>query len=93
MEIPKRNAPSLYTPETIIFKSGLENADTSKPISVYTDSNGNQAVANGNHRAYSAWTKGILPELPREVIGKIPRDISKDPNYKEISKLKVVNRQ
>jgi hypothetical protein len=92
MEIHKNNTPSLYTQETIIFRSGLNNVNSLKPIWVCIDTNGNQAVTNGNHRAYKAFLNGSLSELPREIIGKIPRDISKDPNYKEISKLKVLDK-
>ncbi|KKQ28291.1 MAG: hypothetical protein US43_C0021G0008 [Candidatus Levybacteria bacterium GW2011_GWA1_37_16] len=84
--------PSLFTQEVTVLRSGLEKADRSKPVSVYTDSEGNQALADGNHRAYSACLTGTLSELPRKIIGKIPRDVSKDPNYKEISKLKVVDK-
>ena len=92
MEIPRKNVPFLYTQEVIVFRSGLEKADTSKSVFIYVDSNGNQALADGNHRAYSAHIKGLLSELPRKIIGKIPRDISEDPNYKEIAKLKVIDK-
>jgi hypothetical protein len=87
-----KNIPVLFTPESVVFRSGLEKADTLRPISVYEDSNGNQAVINGNHRAFKAYENGVLSELPREIIGKIPRDVSKDPNYREISKLKVIDK-
>ncbi|MCL5438596.1 MAG: hypothetical protein M1268_01255 [Patescibacteria group bacterium] len=83
---------SLYTQETIVFRSGLENTDTLKPISVYEDLGGNQAIADGNHRAYNAYIRGALSELPREIIGKISKDVSKDPNYRVIAELDIIDK-
>lgn len=92
MEFIRPETPSLFTQEAIVFRSGLEKADTSKPVSVYKDSAGNQALADGNHRAYKAHITDTLSELPRKIIGNISRDVSKDPDYKEIAKLKIVDK-
>ena len=92
MEILRKNTPPLYTNEMTVFRSGLENADPSRPITVFVDPCGNQAVADGNHRAFVAHISDALPELHRRIIGRIPRDISMDPNYRKIAELKFLNK-
>ncbi|GEM_PF-4597431 len=82
--------PELYTPEVVIFQSGLSKVNLSVPITVYRDTAGHHALANGNHRAYLSYLTG--EKLEREVIGTISKDVSQDPNYHPISELKIIER-
>ena len=87
--------PNLYTPEAIIFRSGLDSLNTDKlavPVTVYLDQAGNHALAHGNHRAYHFYLEGKLDELQRKLIGFLPKDISQDPYYHPVSELKIVER-
>lgn len=85
-----RRSPEIYTQETVVFLKGVAKADIRRPIYVYTDEAGNHAVSDGNHRSVRALIEGEINELPRNVIGHINRNVSKDPNYKPISRLKIV---
>lgn len=80
----------LYTSEVAIFRSGINSVDPSEPIKVLTDTAGNHALADGNHRAYKGYMTGI--EVKREIIGRILKDISKDPYYHPISELKIIEK-
>lgn len=82
--------PKLYTPEVVIFRSRLNKANLTTPITVYTDSEGNHALVHGNHRAYKSYVTG--QEVEREIIGSISKDVSNDPNYHPISELKIIER-
>ena len=84
-------SPEIYTQEHIVFAHGVRAADITKPINVYTDTAGHHAVSDGNHRCTRALMEGKLDELPRTVIGHLPRDISQDPNYKPIAQLLIVD--
>lgn len=82
--------PEIYTQEHIVFATGLLAADTAKPIRVYTDNAGNHVLSDGNHRSKKALMNGRLGELPREIIGHLPKDVSQDPNYRHIRELKEI---
>lgn len=86
----KLEVPQLFTPETVVFANGIEQCDLSVPITVFRDSNGNHALADGNHRAYRAFTEGKLNNLGRVEIGKIKKDVSSDPDYRLIADLRVI---
>ena len=84
-------APKLYTQESIVYEAGVEKADTARAVFVMPDTAGNHALTDGNHRAFKAYLEGDLDRLPRRLIGgPIQRDISKDPKYKPVSKLRAI---
>lgn len=82
--------PELYTQEVIVFRSRVNNANLTSPITVYADAGGHHALAHGNHRAYRSFETG--QDVEREIIGTIPKDVSQDPYYRPISKLKVIDK-
>jgi hypothetical protein len=84
--------PEIYTQEHIVYAHGVDAADITKPIYVYADTAGHHAVSDGNHRCTKAFIEGKLNELPRTVIGQLPRDVSQDPDYKPIAQLIIVGR-
>ena len=81
--------PEIYTQEVIVFKKLIKRADTKRPVNVYTDTAGNHAVANGNHRSVKAFLEGTTDQLPRHVIGHLNKDVSKDPYYRHVSEVKM----
>lgn len=59
--------PPLYTNESIVFRSGITNADVSVPITVVNDAGGNHLLQDGNHRAKRSELTG--EPLERIIIG------------------------
>jgi len=86
------STPELYTQETIVYARGVAAADIARPVFVYEDTAGHHALSDGNHRATRAFQKGVLNALPRTIIGTFPQDVSKDPNFRPISQLVVVEK-
>ncbi|MDD5147293.1 MAG: hypothetical protein PHV63_01915 [Candidatus Daviesbacteria bacterium] len=80
--------PSLYTPECIVHQDRVDKAKPTIPVTVYEDSAGNHALVHGNHRAYKAYLNKT--EIPREVIGRLNKDVSQDPYYRPVSQLQVI---
>lgn len=80
-----------YTREVIVFRKTLEDPrlDMTEPTLVMEDSAGHLVVNDGNHRECKAATTGTV--LTRKIIGKIDKDVSKDPYYRKITDLRVVN--
>jgi len=80
----------LYTNETCIFRSRLTVVDLNEPIFTVRDTAGNIAVTNGNHRAYKALQKGVVP--PMRQIGTIGFDVSQSENFRPVSELVVIDK-
>ena len=85
-------SPDLYTQEILVFAKGVQKADKTAAVTVYDDTAGHHALADGNHRARKALEDGTLNDLPRTVIGKLEKDISADPYYRPIAALKVIGK-
>lgn len=88
--MPEISTPTIYTRETIVFASGVTNADITIPVFFLSDSLGNHLLTDGNHRAYRAHVEGTPNQLPRKAISTVQGDISKNPDCKPISELKVI---
>ncbi|MBI2443319.1 MAG: hypothetical protein HYV40_05435 [Candidatus Levybacteria bacterium] len=82
--------PPLYTQEVIVFRTGVDNADVSQPVTVAIDAAGNHALFDGNHRAKRS--EKIGEPLSRNIVGRLPFDVSQNPNYRLIPELKVVEK-
>ncbi len=82
----------LYTAESKIFEEAIKKEPENKaPIFFGRDKNGVAYVTDGHHRAYHALQAGRMVEGVQIAEGNF--DVTKDPDFRPISRLKLIPRR